>query len=326
MYADLSAEDYFITQLLARRDALGSPTESKDVRRGGYFLRTPSDASKNFIFRTDSYVTGATFLYSQQDEQAVLDDYEERMKRNNDGDAVVVGGDYTNDIASSDADARAAILTLSNTRNKGNIVYKDFHEFASVLNGETAIVKSFSNYTQFVRKNDDDSVTGMIPIVYQGKNKNNKPSYVIAYAEVKQHGDKTNNEFEILKIDYIHVSENTSLKELVSDNAGKILDDAIISNRLKGATNTKSTTYHAYRQQLLGELNTFIENLNNILVNVNGEFVTKDNVNDLIERYLFNDEIVEKGRLTGNVFSFTRLFELADYKVDELMKNGVMLF
>lgn len=326
MYANLSAEDYFITQLLARRDALGSPTESKDARRGGYFLRTPSDASKNFIFRTDSYVTGATFLYSQQDEQAVLDDYEERMKRNNDGDAVVVGDNHTNDTNSIDPDARAAILTLSNTRNKGNIVYKDFHEFASVLNGETAIVKSFSNYTQFVRKNDDGSITGMIPIVYQGKNKNNKPSYAIAYAEVKQHGDKTNNEFEILKIDYIHVSENTSLKELVSDNAGKILDDAIISNRLKGATNTKSTTYHAYRQQLLGELNTFIENLNNILVNVNGEFVTKDNVDNLIERYLFNDEIVEKGRLTGNVFSFTRLFELADYKVDELMKNGLALY
>lgn len=321
MYADLSAEDYFITQLLARRDALEIPTESKDVRRGGYFLRTPSDASKNFIFRTDSYVTGATFLYSQQDEQAVLDDYEERMLRGK----PVVGNNHTDDTNSIDSDARSAILALSNTRNKGNIIYKDFHEFASVLNGKTAIVKSFSNYTQFVRKNEDGSVTGMIPIVYQGKNKNNKPSYVIAYAEVKQHGDKTNNEFEILKIDYIHVN-NTSLKELVSDNAGKIFDDAIISGRLKGATNTKSTTYHAYRQQLLGELNTFIENLNNILVNINGEFVTKDNVDDLIERYLFDKKIVKDGKLTGNVFSFTRLFELGDYKVDELMKSGLALY
>lgn len=326
MYANLSAEDYFITHLLAHRDALESPTESKNVRRGGFFLRTPSDASKNFIFRTDSYISGATFLYDSNEEAAVLKEYEDRMKRNNDGSVVIVGGDYTNDTASSDTDARAAILKLSQTKNKGNIVYKDFHEFASVLNGETAIIKSFSNYTQFVRKNEDNSVTGMVPIVYQGRNKDNKPSYAIAYAEVKQHGDKSNNEFEILKIHYIHVN-NTSLAELVNDNAGKIFDDAIIGGHLKANTNTRSTTYHAYRQQLLGELNTFIENLNNILVNVNGEFVTKDNVNDLIERYLFNDrEIVKKGKLTGNVFSFTRLFELANYKIDELMKDGLALY
>ncbi len=36
---------------------------------------------RTFYLGTDSYVTGATFLYSQQDEQAVLDDYEERMLR-----------------------------------------------------------------------------------------------------------------------------------------------------------------------------------------------------------------------------------------------------
>lgn len=322
MYADLSAEDYFITHLLAHRDALESPTESKNVRRGGFFLRTPSDASKNFIFRTDSYISGATFLYDSNEEAAVLKEYEDRMRRGK----LVVGNEHDEDTASIDADARAAILKLSQIKNKGNIIYKDFHEFASVLNGETAIVKSFSNYTQFVRKNEDGSVNGMIPIVYQGRNKDNKPSYAIAYAEVKQHGDKSNNEFEVLKIHYIHVN-NTSLTELVNDNAGKIFDDAIISGKLKANTNTKSTTYHAYRQQLLGELNTFIENLNNILVNVDGEFVTKDNVNDLIERYLFNDkEIVKKGKLTGNVFSFTRLFELGNYKIDELMKDGLDLY
>lgn len=321
MYADLSAEDYFITQLLARRDALTSPTESKDTRQGGYFLRTPSDASKNFIFRTDSYISGGTFKYNSDEEKAVLDEYAGKIK----GEAVV-GTNYEGDIASHDDNVKQAILKLSNNRNKGNIIYKDFHEFASVLNGETGIIKSFSNYTQFVSKNEDGSINGMIPIVYQGRNKNNKPSYVIAYAEVKQHGDKSNNEFQVLKIYHIHTS-NTSIEELVSDNAGKVLDDAIISGKLKATTNTSSTTYHAYRQQLLGELNTFIENLNNILVNVNGEFVTKDNVDNLIERYLFNDrEIVKDGKLTGNVFSFTRLFELGDYKVDELMKSELALY
>ena len=320
MYADLSAEDYFITQLLARRDALTSPTESKDARQGGYFLRTPSDASKNFIFRTDSYISGGTFKYNSDEEKAVLDEYAGKIK----GEAVV-GTNYEGDIASHDDNVKQAILKLSNNRNKGNIIYKDFHEFASVLNGETGIIKSFSNYTQFVSKNEDGSINGMIPIVYQGRNKNNKPSYVIAYAEVKQHGDKSNNEFQVLKIYHIHTS-NTSIEELVSDNAGKVLDDAIISGKLKATTNTSSTTYHAYRQQLLGELNTFIENLNNILVNVNGEFVTKDNVDNLIERYLFDKKIVKDGKLTGNVFSFTRLFELGNYKVDELMKSGLALY
>ncbi len=77
MYADLSAEDYFITQLLARRDAR-SPAD----QRCSSWRLFPSYSLlmlvRTLFLETDSYVTGATFLYSQQDEQAVLDDYEER--------------------------------------------------------------------------------------------------------------------------------------------------------------------------------------------------------------------------------------------------------
>ena len=75
-------------------------------------------------------------------------------------------------------------------------------------------------------------------------------------------------------------------------------------------TNIENPIFRGFRTHLLGELNTFIDQLNNIFkVDDNGMFRIRTDTTGLIDNAHYNKELIKDGKLTGKFFKFEKLFE-----------------
>lgn len=90
-----------------------------------------------------------------------------------------------------------------------------------------------------------------------------------------------------------------------------------------GKIDTNHKMVHAFRQVILNELNTFIENLNNIY-NIDGTL--KTDTNGLFGNYHYKGEIFKDGKLTGNVFNFSKLASYDGFNYNELMQSILSLY
>lgn len=93
--------------------------------------------------------------------------------------------------------------------------------------------------------------------------------------------------------------------------------------------NKDHALFRGFKAHLYNELNSFVHNLNNVYdVNSStGEITLKDNIDGLFDRYHHKDGVLfENGKLTGNVFSFNRLFEIGEKNYDELIKDALSIY
>lgn len=102
--------------------------------------------------------------------------------------------------------------------------------------------------------------------------------------------------------------------------------DGLWTNKDRTTINHKNRLYNALYNHVYGELNNFVQNLNNVFEYVNGEWISKDNTDLLIDRAHYNKTIVKDGELTGNFFKFLKLFNTNGYNASEAIKNALSLY
>jgi len=329
MYDKLSRQDYFLTQLITYKQPIPNFSDSKNVVRGGYFLRTPSDASKNFILKTTSFVTGS--LYSIDGtviDGAVNDYFRETIDRLYVRERKFNEKPSEDDIDVKIEDGRIADIIRTPLNKKGVEVNNPAY-FNSIINGEVKSIRIYdTGSTTFLQKEEDNDIF-IVPVKYVVKDNNNKKKvYVTAYIKVsKKHNESTAN-YNVEEVIAIK-GEKEDIDVYKNDIKPYIADEFFVKGEFanKISVNTRSVAYRAYRQQLIGELNNLIENLNNVFEVVDGKRVSKKSTKGLIERYHFNgSSIIKNGRLTGAVFSFNRLFDLENFDTNEAINQALFLY
>ena len=91
----------------------------------------------------------------------------------------------------------------------------------------------------------------------------------------------------------------------------------------------KSEIYWALYNNLFGELNNFISQLNSVLEqDKNGYWVPKNDTKNLIDKvhYGKGNSIFANNELTGNIFKFFKLFETNGFNVDKVIKDTFLLY
>jgi hypothetical protein len=313
MYNRMSKGDYFLTNLYAyfnpisigENMGISSIALSKDY--AGYFMRTPSDAPKNFIVQAPKLNTQGLLSPIASS----VTDYANKVR-----ESISLFG-FKNGEESRYQDEYDNIITGSSKINKAQIWNAaDIYE---LFNGTVDTI----NYNRMYSiQNEDGSIT--IPIVYQ--NKEDKDIVFIKGQKVQ--GETNNILYDISIVDIISSSNEDDMSEsFYADIADIIKQEGITNGEIETTINKNVPIFLGIRQNLLNELNTYIDQLNNLFKkDTKGNWKLRKNTTGLIDRAHYNGTIIKDGRLTGNFFTFKKLFNTNGYNVQDSMENELSLY
>ena len=217
-------------------------------------------------------------------------------------------------------------------------------------------------------------VSGMFTKTKDGFIINNNAKQILKYALFDgAKNTHTNNGVtysEMSKLDFFitqYVAFNNSIEELVDGNLTNQIngvDTAVYPMRIgsdapkiymiKAPKYNNTQAKYAIYNHLMDEFNLFVTSINNLFVlEENGQYKTKTNLDGLIGRAYFNERTASKLRsknktdsidftpaivdkikdnngehleLVGNMFSFKRLFKLDNYNADAKLKSLLSLY
>ena len=224
--------------------------------------------------------------------------------------------------------------------NKNNIwSAKDIY---SAIKGELSTL-NFNRY--YYIENEDGTIS--IPIVYKTKD---SPDIVWIKGD-KIEGEINNILYNIEVEGISSVNDNKLSDDFYVDIADILKQEGIENGSIDVRINRAAPIFAGFRQNVLGELNMFINQLNNLFDNDGkGNWVLRKDTNGLIERVHFNkityDDKGRKcilvegkwldkekteanpkaGKLSGNFFSFQKLFNTEDYKAGEELERALLLY
>lgn len=333
LYAKMSKGDYFATSMVAYFNPIiagqniGSSKAALNASQAGYFFRTPSDAPKNFIIQTPKLDAKNTITALATDIAKYAD------KRRNEIDNYALENTDENYDKYLEAKDKAAA-------NKNNIwSVKDIY---SVIKGELSTF-NFNRY--YYIENEDGTIS--IPIVYKTKD-----SPDIVWIKGNKIEGEINNILYNIEIEGISsVNDNKLSDDFYADIADILKQEGIENGSIDVRINRAAPIFAGFRQNVIGELNMFINQLNYLFDNDSkGNWVLRKDTNGLIERVHFNkityDDkgreciLVEgkwldkektksnpkAGKLSGNFFSFQKLFNTKDYKAGEELERALLLY
>lgn len=333
LYAKMSKGDYFATSMIAYFNPIiagqniGSSKADLNASQAGYFFRTPSDAPKNFIIQAPKLDAKNTITALATDIAKYAD------KRRNEIDNYALENTDENYDKYLEAKDKAAA-------NKNNIwSVKDIY---SVIKGELSTL-NFNRY--YYIENEDGTIS--IPIVYKTKD-----SPDIVWIKGDKIEGEINNILYNIEIEGISsVNDNKLSDDFYVDIADILKQEGIENGSIDVRINRAAPIFAGFRQNVLGELNMFINQLNNLFDNDGkGNWVLRKDTNGLIERVHFNkityDDKGRKcilvegkwldkekteanpkaGKLSGNFFSFQKLFNTEDYKAGEELERALLLY
>lgn len=333
LYAKMSKGDYFATSMIAYFNPIiagqniGSSKAALNASQAGYFFRTPSDAPKNFIIQAPKLDAKNTITALATDVAKYAD------KRRNEIDNYALENTDENYDKYLEAKDKAAA-------NKNNIwSVKDIY---SVIKGELSTF-NFNRY--YYIENEDGTIS--IPIVYKTKD---SPDIVWIKGD-KIEGEINNILYNIEVEGISSVNDNKLSDDFYADIADIIKQEGIENGSIDVRINRASPIFAGFRQNVMGELNMLINQLNNLFDNDSkGNWVLRKDTNGLIERVHFNkityDDkgkeciLVEgkwldkektkpnpkAGKLSGSFFSFQKLFNTEDYKAGEEVERALLLY
>lgn len=224
--------------------------------------------------------------------------------------------------------------------NKNNIwSVKDIY---SVIKGELSTF-NFNRY--YYIENEDGTIS--IPIVYKTKD-----SPDIVWIKGNKIEGEINNILYNIEIEGISsVNDNKLSDDFYADIADILKQEGIENGSIDVRINRAAPIFAGFRQNVIGELNMFINQLNYLFDNDSkGNWVLRKDTNGLIERVHFNkityDDkgreciLVEgkwldkektklnpkAGKLSGNFFNFQKLFNTEDYKAGEELERTLLLY
>ena len=333
LYAKMSKGDYFATSMIAYFNPIiagqniGSSKAALNASQAGYFFRTPSDAPKNFIIQAPKLDAKNTITALATDIAKYAD------KRRNEIDNYALENTDENYDKYLEAKDKAAA-------NKNNIwSAKDIY-FA--IKGELSTF-NFNRY--YYIENEDGTIS--IPIVYKTKD---SPDIVWIKGD-KIEGEINNILYNIEVEGILSVNDNKLSDDFYADIADIIKQEGIENGSIDVRINRAAPIFAGFRQNVLGELNMFINQLNNLFDNDGkGNWVLRKDTNGLIERVHFNKTTYDDkgreciliegkwldkektkpnpkaGKLSGNFFSFQKLFNTEDYKAGEELERALLLY
>lgn len=333
LYAKMSKGDYFATSMIAYFNPIiagqniGSSKAALNASQAGYFFRTPSDAPKNFIIQAPKLDAKNTITALATDVAKYAD------KRHNEIDNYALENTDENYDKYLEAKDKAAA-------NKNNVwTAKDIY---SAIKGELSTL-NFNRY--YYIENEDGTVS--IPIVYKTKD---SPDIVWIKGD-KIEGEINNILYNIEVEGISSVNDNKLSVNFYADIADILKQEGIENGSIDVHINRAAPIFAGFRQNVLGELNMFINQLNNLFDNDGkGNWVLRKDTNGLIERVHFNkityddrgkecilvegkwlDKEKTKinpkvGKLSGNFFSFQKLFNTKDYKAGEELERALLLY
>lgn len=84
--------------------------------------------------------------------------------------------------------------------------------------------------------------------------------------------------------------------------------------------NRKHPLFRLFYNQVIGELEQGFSQLNNVgTIDNNGIFIPKEDFSGLFENYHYRKTIIKNGKLTGNVFSFVKLFSVNGFNPADIL-------
>lgn len=313
MYSNMSKGDYFLTQLVAFENPIGFDElvgvkkDTLNKKYAGFFMRTPSDAPKNFIVQAPKYSIDGLWKVVNSSRTAYFNKVQKDIASKFNFDLDDKLSDISDDIVLGNIKGK-----LDNNIVSGNVIYSMFTE--EIEN------QSFNNKYHIY---DEATNKVIIPFIYKSKD-----STAIVYLQ----GDKVvgtmNNIAENLEIVGIYSSDGDQMpQDFYIELSPTIEEEGIMNGQIQRLTNRDNSIFRGFRTHLLNELNTYIDQLNNVFEkNKKGEWVTRKDTTGLIDRAHYNKEIVKDGRLTGNFFSFKKLFTSRGYNVDKKMDELLSLY
>ena len=333
LYAKMSKGDYFATSMIAYFNPIiagqniGSSKAALNVSQAGYFFRTPSDAPKNFIIQAPKLDAKNTITALATNVAKYAD------KRRNEIDNYALENTDENYDKYLEAKDKAAA-------NKNNIwSAKDIY---SAIKGELSTL-NFNRY--YYIENEDGTIS--IPIVYKTKD-----SPDIVWIKGDKIEGEINNILYNIEIEGISsVNDNKLSDDFYADIADILKQEGIENGSIDVRINRAAPIFAGFRQNVIGELNMFINQLNNLFDNDGkGNWVLRKDTNGLIERVHFNKTTYDDkgrecilvegkwldkektepnpkaGKLSGNFFSFQKLFNTEDYKAGEELERTLLLY
>lgn len=333
LYAKMSKGDYFATSMIAYFNPIiagqniGSSKAALNASQAGYFFRTPSDAPKNFIIQAPKLDAKNTITALATDVAKYAD------KRHNEIDNYALENTDENYDKYLEAKDKAAA-------NKNNVwTAKDIY---SAIKGELSTL-NFNRY--YYIENEDGTVS--IPIVYKTKD---SPDIIWIKGD-KIEGEINNILYNIEVEGISSVNDNKLSIDFYADIADILKQEGIENGSIDVRINRVAPIFAGFRQNVIGELNMFINQLNNLFDNDSkGNWVLRKDTNGLIERVHFNKTTYDDkgrecilvegkwldkektklnpkaGKLSGNFFSFQKLFNTEDYKAGEELERALLLY
>lgn len=333
LYAKMSKGDYFATSMIAYFNPIiagqniGASKASLNASQAGYFFRTPSDAPKNFIIQAPKLDAKNTITALATDVAKYAN------KRRNEID------NYTLENTDENYDKYLEVKDKAAT-NKNNIwSAKDIY---SAIKGELSTL-NFNKY--YYIENEDGTIS--IPIIYKTKD-----SPDIVWIKGDKIEGEINNILYNIEIEGISsVNDNKLSDDFYADIADIIKQEGVENGSIDVRINRAAPIFAGFRQNVLGELNMFINQLTYLFDNDSkGNWVLRKDTNGLIERVHFNKTTYDDkgrecilvegkwldkektklnpkaGKLSGNFFSFQKLFNTEDYKASEELERALLLY
>lgn len=304
LYNTMSKNDYFLSSIIAFHNPALSITQYGMTGMASYFLRTPSDAPKNFTLNAPKILYDGLFEYEETAKEQFAVGLWNKVK-----------GYFNNKTLNP-------TIKKDNVGNKLKEGYQNSISFNELIDMVTNIPETFD-------------ATGYQPI----GNTTNKTITFIAnfgdkYIRVRFSATTTDPTSKLLSnLKYEGFYTNASFQE---DSNGKtewgnllkqhFIDYGIQSGQIARKVNTNHSLFYGFRQQLLNEINNFVFNLNNVF-DYNNDYNTKTDTNGLFDQYhIKKGELVSDGRLVGNIFKFNRLFDTTNYKAGEVLETLLSLY
>lgn len=312
MYNRMSKGDYFLTNLyvyfkpIAIGENIGTGSVELSNKYAGYFMRTPSDAPKNFIIQAPKLKADRILTTVASS----VTEYINKVRR----DISLFG--FKDGVESKYQDIHDDyVIGLSKITKKQVWTAADIYD---IFNGNTDNI-NYNNMYSIQEK--DGSVT--VPIVYKSDDDTN-----IVWVKGQKVQGETNNILYNIQVVNITGTETGDMSDsFYADIANIIKQEGIANGQIETSINRDVDIFLGIRQNLLNELNTYIDQLNNVFKkDTKGKWKIRKDTIGLIDRAHYNGTIVKDGKLTGNFFSFRKLFKTDGVNVQELMEQQLSLY
>lgn len=312
MYNRMSKGDYFLTNLyayfnpIAIGENMGASSIELSQKYAGYFMRTPSDAPKNFIVQAPKLNAQGilTPIASSVTAYANKVRHDISLFSFRDGAESKYQNEYDDYIIGSSKITKKQVWNAS-----------DIYE---IFNGT---IDNINYNNMYSIQNEDGSVT--VPIVYRSGDDTD-----IVWIKGQKVQGETNNILYNFQVEDITGTNDEDMSDsFYADIADIIRQEGIANGQIETAVNRNVAIFVGIRQNLLNELNTYIDQLNNVFKkDTKGNWTLRKDTTGLIDRAHYNGTIAKDGRLTGNFFSFRKLFQTDGVNVQELMEQQLSLY